>query len=59
MKAREFRFEEECIWWVREQAGKEDAVEDSKRKGRIVDSLRVPKEVGGNMTSLREIVFSS
>lgn len=49
-KAREFRSEEERIWWFREQAGKEDAVQDSKRKSRIVDSLRVPNEVGGNMT---------
>lgn len=46
MKAREFRFEDEFILVLKEQAGKEGAVGDSKGKGRIIDSLRVPKEVG-------------
>lgn len=49
MKAREFRFEEEFTLGLKEQAEKERAVEDSKGKGRIIDSLRVSEELG-NMT---------
>lgn len=58
MKAREFRFEEEFTLGLKEQAEKERAVEDSKGKGRIIDSLRVSEELG-NMTPQKERFFSS